>query len=219
MIVYKITNTANGKLYVGQTTRSLRLRWNEHCRSNGCGIKLKQAIKKYGKESFKIETIQICTSVEDLNNAEEYWIGKLRTVELGYNLESGGKNKIPSEETRIKMSETQTVIQNKPDVLIATSKRMTALWKNPSYIKKMSSVRRGVPKSDTWKKNAKTRAADKKIPITQYDTKGNIVAVFASSTDAALALGISRANIVSNCKGRSKTAYGYIWKHNEVNCG
>ena len=30
MIIYKITNTINGKIYIGQTIRTLDIRINEH---------------------------------------------------------------------------------------------------------------------------------------------------------------------------------------------
>ena len=35
MIVYKITNRVNGKIYIGQTKASLSRRWKEHVKSKG----------------------------------------------------------------------------------------------------------------------------------------------------------------------------------------
>jgi predicted GIY-YIG superfamily endonuclease len=49
MIVYLITNTANGKRYVGQTNQSLAARWWGHVNRNHCRI-LYNAIEKHGKE-------------------------------------------------------------------------------------------------------------------------------------------------------------------------
>ena len=38
-IIYKITNLINGKIYIGQTTYELLVRWNGHV--NGCNFKYK----------------------------------------------------------------------------------------------------------------------------------------------------------------------------------
>jgi hypothetical protein len=51
MVVYKITNLANGKIYIGKTTKSLGRRWAVHKYmakiGKGCPI-LSAAIRKYG---------------------------------------------------------------------------------------------------------------------------------------------------------------------------
>lgn len=52
--IYKVTNNFNGKIYVGQTCRSLETRLKEHCRAETI---LGRSIRKYGKENFKIEEI------------------------------------------------------------------------------------------------------------------------------------------------------------------
>lgn len=53
-VIYLIVNTVNNKKYVGQTIRPLEVRIKEHFRNaSGC-IRLKNAVKKYGKDSFKI---------------------------------------------------------------------------------------------------------------------------------------------------------------------
>ncbi len=100
MIIYKITNKKTGSTYVGQTRKKLCVRWKEHCKStNGCRY-LKHAIQKYGKDSFSIEVIAEYRALEDLNDAEEYFIDWYNCLAPnGYNLNSGGKSKLPSEET------------------------------------------------------------------------------------------------------------------------
>jgi len=79
-IIYKTTNLINEKIYVGQ-----------HCSSAndgylGSGLLLNKAVKKYGKENFKRETIEYCTSA-DVNEREIYWIDKLKP---DYNISLGG---------------------------------------------------------------------------------------------------------------------------------
>jgi group I intron endonuclease len=110
--IYLVTNTINGKQYVGQTV-------TKHSRK-GHGHALADAYKKYGHKSFTYETI--CQNIDNPNTldfAERFWINVMGSLAPnGYNLENGGRryktisNKpqlgIPhSEETKIKMSEGQ----------------------------------------------------------------------------------------------------------------
>ena len=55
--IYKITNKINGKIYIGQTAKSIKERFNQHCLKWSCCTKFKYAINKYGKENFIIEQI------------------------------------------------------------------------------------------------------------------------------------------------------------------
>ena len=70
-LIYKITNDINDKIYIGQTTESLEHRFARHC-----GYPLQddtyfhRAIKKYGKEHFKIHLICECYSQEELDKKE-----------------------------------------------------------------------------------------------------------------------------------------------------
>ena len=75
-IIYLITNQINGHQYVGQTTTTLQLRWRKHVskskEANPTG--LAAAIKKYGEENFTKEILCTCTSKEELNQKEQYYI-------------------------------------------------------------------------------------------------------------------------------------------------
>lgn len=106
MIVYRITNTVNGKVYIGQTIQRLTQRINEHLcslASNTHGNKhFQNAYNKYGKDSFKIEQIDSASSIEELNTKEVYWIKFYDSVDRGkgYNKTSGGEGFTVSNETR-----------------------------------------------------------------------------------------------------------------------
>ena len=67
--IYKITNTINGKIYIGQTIQNVKLRWKCH-RNDKKGI-IRNVISKYGIDNIKFEEIYISFSMEDLNNTEE----------------------------------------------------------------------------------------------------------------------------------------------------
>lgn len=105
MIIYKITNKINGKIYIGQTTRSLQHRWQQHCWiSSRCSC-LNKAIHKYGKENFTVEQIDVACDIDELNMKEQYWIEYYDCIApKGYNLTSGGEGYIVCEETRRKLS-------------------------------------------------------------------------------------------------------------------
>jgi len=91
-IIYKLSNNIDGKIYIGQTSRSLKIRFNEHCLSNSGCHKVQSAIKKYGRENFKIELITITGTQSVADYWEIYFIDKYQTLsrEYGYNIRDGG---------------------------------------------------------------------------------------------------------------------------------
>ena len=101
-IVYVVTNTVNGKQYVGQTTQALAKRWAGHTsRSNKQCRALWNAIQKYGAGAFTLATVDSGTDKDDLDAKETEWVSRLGTVSpAGYNLTTGGGSSgKPSPET------------------------------------------------------------------------------------------------------------------------
>lgn len=94
MLIYKITNLINNKIYIGKTTRSLDVRWKEHIQDSKNGkTPLYLAIQKYGIENFKIEIIQDdIFDIEELNRLEQYYIQQYDSLSHnnGYNIALGG---------------------------------------------------------------------------------------------------------------------------------
>lgn len=85
MVIYKITNKINGKIYVG---KDLHNNQNYY----GSGILIQNAIKKYGIENFEKSILENCTDKNHLNQQEKYWIKYLNTQDrnIGYNIHGGG---------------------------------------------------------------------------------------------------------------------------------
>lgn len=94
MLVYKITNTVNERVYVGLTTASLEKRWREHkCAANlDVDKPLYRAMRKYGIDKFSIHVIYVATSIEDMRQAEIRYISELKAhvADGGYNLTDHG---------------------------------------------------------------------------------------------------------------------------------
>lgn len=84
MVVYQTTNLVNGKKYIGRDMYN-------NPKYLGSGKLLNKAIDKYGKENFKKIILQECKSIEELKQAEEYWINKFDAAknDMFYNILDG----------------------------------------------------------------------------------------------------------------------------------
>lgn len=98
-IVYRIFNTTNGKSYIGQTWGLLDERWSAHQDPNSSCRKLRNAIKKYGKNVFDLSILCILDNQKELDLAEDYWIEFFDCINDGYNLRRGGSRGKLSKET------------------------------------------------------------------------------------------------------------------------
>lgn len=85
------TNNINGKKYVGQTTRPLKIRHWQHL-SQDIGY-IDRALKKYGVKNFTLTILEDnIDDINELNKKEVYYIDKYNTFNDGYNLNRGGDN-------------------------------------------------------------------------------------------------------------------------------
>ena len=65
----------------------------------------------------------------------------------------------------------------------------------------------------TCQERARTTHLSKTPSILMYDKEGTLKAIFNSVIEAEKETGIPHSNIVACCKGRLKTAGGYVWKY------
>lgn len=79
--VYKITNLANGKVYIGSSV-NCELRWQQHTNDILCSRHhskhMMSAWKKYGKDNFQFEIIETADGREMLLEREQYWLDILK---------------------------------------------------------------------------------------------------------------------------------------------
>lgn len=155
-IIYKITNTINGKVYIGQTTASLRKRFSGH-KWKGSTSRISKAIKKYGGSNFTAEVVCRCDSLSDLNNREISVIKAYNSlIPHGYNVHLGGNShkritgpmlgRNHSEATKKKMSISATGVKKSKEhcIRIGLAKKGTK-WSEESKLK-LSKTRTGVKK-------------------------------------------------------------------------
>ena len=123
--LYVITNLLNKK-YIGYTIKTIEDRWKEHInianRNNLCKRRISLAIRKYGKENFKLLWMGTALNIEKAKLFEKRLIFIFNSFIKGYNMTKGGdgsglhtkeykqkmsmmlKGRIFSEETKHKMS-------------------------------------------------------------------------------------------------------------------
>lgn len=95
MIIYQVTNTVNGKRYIGQTRNTLEHRKNSHLVRvrNGTNRPLYNAIRKYGLSSFKWEKLETVKNLQQLDARETFYIKEANSLHPnGYNLMAVGNN-------------------------------------------------------------------------------------------------------------------------------
>jgi group I intron endonuclease len=137
--IYKITNTINNKVYIGKSKYDSPTYF-------GSGLKITYALKKYGRDIFKKDTIEECRT-DEVNQREVFWIDFYKSTldEFGYNISKGGDGgdhywSTLSTEARIlhnkKISDSKLGKKQSPHSE-ETKKKMSASFnRDPEFLKK-----------------------------------------------------------------------------------
>lgn len=173
--IYKITNIVNKKVYIGQTSKSIKKRWSEHKANAGKDeTYFHHAIAKYGSDNFTIEEIDSCDTKYEADKLEAFWISFFNSNDrkYGYNRTAGGGGAIGfkhSEESKRQRSEFRKSSDN-----------------------------------------------NLRVAVLQFDLQMNFIQEWSSIKYAAEAVNIPDTNITRVCRGRRKTAAGFIWKYKQA---
>ena len=136
-IIYKITSPS-GKIYIGQTTKSLEYRWKQHVKDamnenrKRCRV-FHNAIQKYGEENMIQEVVCECNT-DELDKNENRFIAELNTLTPnGYNLKTNKLGQKKGEVTeKFKENVSQAVLnyyENNPKAEASREKMRVAKQK------------------------------------------------------------------------------------------
>jgi group I intron endonuclease len=218
--VYKITNNKNRKIYIGITSQGATTnRWYKHCSDANCGsdFPIHNAIRKYGKENFQVEVIEVIDNqdYDYLKEREIYWIRFYDSYnrKIGYNLTLGGDGtfgRFHSEETKDKIR--QRAFNRKPSDEARHNMSMSQKRVKRDYRKLAESSNKKRWSDPVKRLQASTNNVNNKS-IIQYDLHMNYTAEFRSAAEAGRSLGKFPQNISRCASGNLVTAYGFIWKY------
>lgn len=92
MIIYKVTNKLNQKIYIGKTVQSLSKRRSKHygdAFKRNSKTNFHRALRKYEKDSFDWVVIDTTEDEETLNRLEVKYISEYNSYKEGYNQTKG----------------------------------------------------------------------------------------------------------------------------------
>jgi group I intron endonuclease len=173
LLCYCVTNTRNGKRYIGITSQGIGKRWAlhkywaRHPNKGGC-FALSRAIAKYGAASFNIEAIACASDYGALLDLERVLIAQERThirSGHGYNLTLGGQGSlgwVPSEATRQAISaraKGRVMPPRSEAYRAAVSARHKGKDMSPETRARISESKTGKPQNVTPEGRARQRAA------------------------------------------------------------
>lgn len=239
--IYQIKNLINNKIYIGQTTRNLNKRIYEYKSAYNkqffYNLHLLNAFNKYGFNNFEFSIIDTAENIEELNKKEIDYIIKYKSnnKEFGYNIENGGRNSIPNEETLKKMSASHSGIKQTDEWIrkrvakagseeakkygkVKTEEEKKYLSKNSGKYwlgKKRDHITK-LKISQTKKINGLS-SKQKKIlckKVIAYDCNSEkILNIFDSTIDASKFYNISQSTISRRCCGKSKNKGNVFFKY------
>jgi hypothetical protein len=205
-------------------------RMYEYIKNNTYSIKrphseeTKQKLRKPKPEGFGENISKKLTGIkrseETKQKISQSSKGKTRhTEEFKDFISKVHKNKNISEETKYKIGESvrQRVVSKE------TRQKMSLSRKGNNHTeetkKKISQSKKDQHPTEETKikiKNSKLGKPTKKSqPVNQYDLKGNFIKTWDKIKEASIAIGkpLDTASITCCCRGKQKTAFGYIWKY------
>lgn len=233
--IYKVTNTVNGKVYIGQTMITVRIRWNRHknhsirSNRNDYDVKFHRAIRKYGADKFIVETLEAFEEpskellLRKLNIFEILYIAVYDSFYNGYNSTLGGskggglRGKLNSQSIKIQQFTTNGEFIKEWDAIADAARYYDVA--DTSII----NVLKGKCKSccnSIWRycndpKNLPIHQVEvgRRRIVLQYDLDGNFIKEWSSATEAGKVLNFDPGHIPDVCRGKRNHDHGFVWKY------
>lgn len=207
--IYKITNTVNGKVYIGKTSNTIEKRFKEHIKDSKrvrCNKRpLYDAINKYGIENFIIETVEsnICDS--DINDKEIYYIQKYNSY-IGFKNSNGYNATLGGDSKKYKNLNISSIINDYNNGM--SLKELGKLYNSDrTHIANLL-------RANNVHLRSSADARSRSVKQIDADTN-NVIATFISSKHASISLVgdmSARHKIDNTARKNQHSALGYVWE-------
>lgn len=225
--IYLIENDINNKLYIGQTIKTVRYRFNQHMNAALRGetyCLIYDDVRIYGRDKYHYKQLEKVNN-EKLYEREEYWIRKYNTIDPnGYNQRYGGNDygqravyKIDKDTNEILeyyASAKEAAIENGCDL-----SALTKVCRHQKDAKSLLNFKWSYV--DNYNSNLinSLKIHETRYGINQMDINTNkLIKRWDSIAQASNELNIDQTSISHCLRGRYQKAGGYGWiKDDDVN--
>jgi group I intron endonuclease len=212
MIIYKVTNLVNNKIYIGQSSYDLEYRKKSHYKAARLNSQLKfhKAIRKYKDTDFEWKIIAEVSLKNDADFLERKFIIEYDSLKNGYNMTNGGEggdtiSMKPLKDKKNQGAKKGNIPWNKGKDMKNMGYRYDNRCSRQPFTdeqKKLHSLR--IKSSKKYKSALKTRTPAKQVII--EDSNGN---VWNKQKDLISYLGISHHAVRNGLKSG-------IWQYNGI---
>lgn len=211
--IYKIVNTDNAKVYIGQTRKSVNARWYAHKHAiksgKGCPL-LARAFNSHGADKFSIEMVEECED-DTLCEREVFYIKEFNSLAPhGYNADAGGKT-----------GGTFKGHKHTPETIARWKEKVREQYDSPEYRKARSEIAKAYYANP--ENRAKQSARMKEVANSPEHAHKFVNRVISDETKEKIREGVNRyyANIVQEDGGKkiNKKQHEAVIKANSRHVG
>lgn len=219
--IYKCTCIINDKKYIGQTYQNYKDRWRDHIKESFCenapgyNFHFHRAIRKYGKENFNWEIIEVINSEsldnlrKELDKLEIHYIKLYDSYHNGYNSTEGGDTSKIEQKRVVSYTEYGDILRNFDNVNEASAYyniKKEIIWticgrfQYYTLYNNKKIVFRYEGDDYTEEEISKVKSINYDKIVLMFDLDGKLVKTYDNPSDASKDLQLKNIRITTCCR-------------------
>jgi group I intron endonuclease len=208
--IYKVTNSIDGKIYIGATTTSVENRKSDQIKKSNKENKTKfyEAIATYGADSFEWCQIDTAVNKDELAAKEKEYILEYNSLNEGLNSDSGGgiqKTVYQYDFITGKLVDKYSNLTDASAVIGLNKKDLSSVCLS------VNKVSKGFYWSYEFKEHYKPNKDKRKKCVQQYSLDGKLIDEFTSVAEASKKTNCNKTSITKVCRRERNLCGGFYW--------